>query len=173
MAMADKKTYPDPYGQGDRCSACGNYVDTCEKFGCHPPEEKVERDIFADYNGPDNPYALPMDADGNLIEPDPYEFMRCPNCGRFVEVCECDADQKEAGVKVLGDPIIPGVFLNGQPLHESDLETLEGCKSDEQDPDELVWVDHDNNLMKVTPGMKTRGLTQVRRADYESFRDWP
>jgi hypothetical protein len=70
------------------------------------------------------------------------------------------------------DPIIPGVFLNGKPVRQSDVEALEGC-ANEDDPAELVWVDRDNNLVKVTPGMRTRGLTQVRRADHEAFRDWP
>jgi hypothetical protein len=50
-----KTTYRDQH-YDERCSACGQYVDLCKEQGCNPPKEnRKSRDIFADYEGPDNP----------------------------------------------------------------------------------------------------------------------
>lgn len=68
------------------------------------------------------------------------------------------------------DPIVQGVEFNGEPLRQSQIKTLVG---DEPDPDELVWVDENNELTEVTSETDTTWLYQVKRVDYEMFRDWP
>ncbi len=55
---------------------CKQYTDVCEDYGCflHEAPENPH-DIFHDYDGPDNPNAIPIDADGNYIEPNALLLM--------------------------------------------------------------------------------------------------